>query len=143
MIQTKKKREWLMLWYHFFQRNCLSTIIWMNSTLSHYLNTTCGSKLHLMVTMYLHWLELCFQLPVKALQKHSNLETNGCVRKHTQPLQMGLGVRPICSNCAQICIFSRKTKNKGSKRQDKVTTIKFGNNSKKLNYTSIPEDNMK
>lgn len=47
-----------MLWYHFFQRNCLSTIIWMNSTLSHYLNTTCGSKLHLMVTMYLHWLEL-------------------------------------------------------------------------------------
>lgn len=41
----------------------------------------------------------------------------------------------ICSNCVQICIFSRKTKNKGPKRWEKVTTIKLCDNSKKLNCT--------
>ena len=74
MIQ--KNQAWLTLWYHCFEHNCLSTIVWMNSTLFHYLNTTCDSKLHFVVTMHLHWLELYFQLPIKTLEKHSNLETN-------------------------------------------------------------------
>lgn len=72
----------------------LSTIVWMNSTLSHYLNTTCGSKLHLVVTIHLHWLELYFQLPIKTPEKQSNLETNDCVRKHREHLQMGSWVMP-------------------------------------------------
>lgn len=109
----------------------------MNSTLSHYLNTTCGSKLHFVVTMHLHWLELYFQLPIKAQEKHSNLETNDCVRKQREHLQNGLWGTPylFVAIVLKSASFPEKLKTRVPRGGEKVTTIKLCEDSKKLHCT--------
>ena len=70
--------------------------------------------------MHLHWLELYFQLPIKTLEKHSNLETNE--RAETQSTcecVWGLPSLPVPWHLKLY--LSQKAKDKGPQRWERVS----------------------